>query len=92
MLKNVVIPLARDNLSGLVSNLFLKAINKFKRRTSGKGAVRARKGFTLLISNEDINDIKIIKSLEDSNVLFDGITETVKHEIKTRNANFFFLF
>ena len=92
MLKNVVIPLARDNLSGLVSNLFLKAINKFKRKTSGKGAVRAGKGFTLFISNEDINDIKIIKSLEDSNVLFDGITETVKHEIKTRNANFFFLF
>ena len=92
MLKNVVIPLARDNLSGLVSNLFLKAINKFKRKTSGKGAVRAGQGFTLFISNEDINDIKIIKSLEDSNVLFDGITETVKHEIKTRNANFFFLF
>ena len=31
-----------------------------------KGAVRAANGFTLFISNEDINDIvKIIKSLED---------------------------
>ena len=30
-----------------------------------------------------MNDIiKIIKSLQDSNVLIDGITETVKHEIK----------
>ena len=30
-----------------------------------------------------MNDItKIIKSLEDSGVLIDGVTETVKHEIK----------
>ena len=30
-----------------------------------------------------MNDIiKIIKSLQDSNVLIDGITETVKHETK----------
>ena len=46
-----------------------------------KGAVRAGKRFTLFISNEDMNDIiKIIKSLEDSGVLLDGVTETVKHE------------
>ena len=41
--------------------------------------MRAGKGFPLFILNEDINDIiKIIKSLEDSGVLIDGITETVK--------------
>ena len=28
--------------------------------------------------------IKIMKSLEDSTVLIDGVTETVKHEIKKR--------
>ena len=45
--------------------------------------MRAGEGFTLIISNEDMNDIsKIIKSLEGSNVLIDGITETVRHEIK----------
>ena len=44
---------------------------------------RTGKGFTLFILNEDMNDIiKIIKSLEHSNVLIDGITETVKHKIK----------
>ena len=49
----------------------------------GKGAVKAGKGFTLFISNEDMNDIiKIIKSLEDSGVLIDGVTETVKQKIK----------
>ena len=38
---------------------------------------------SLFIWNEDINDIiKVIKSLEDSNVLIDDISETVKHEIK----------
>ena len=35
------------------------------------------------------NDIiKIIKSLEDSNVLIDGIAETVKHEIEKQESGF----
>ena len=42
-------------------------------------------GFTLFISNEDMNDIiKIMKSLEDSCVVIDGITVTVKHKIKKK--------
>ena len=37
-----------------------------------------------------MNDtIKIIKSLEDLGVLIDGITETVKHEIKNKKVVFF---
>ena len=82
-LTNIAIPLARDNLLRLVSDLTSKAINKFDRKISGKGAVRAGKGFALFTSNEDLNDItKIIKSLEDLGVLIDGVTETVKDEIK----------
>ena len=51
-----------------------------------------RKGFTLFISNEDMNDIiKIIKSLENSNVLIDGITETVKPEIKRKKKIYLLL-
>ena len=66
-----------------MSNLTSNAIIKLERKISGKGAVRTGKGFTLFISNEDMNDIiKIIKSLEDSGVLIDGVTETVKHKIK----------
>ena len=81
--KKAVSNVARDNLSGLVSNLASNAINKSERKQSGKGAVRTGKGFTLFISNADMIDIiKIIESSEDSNVLIDGITETVKHEIK----------
>ena len=89
VLTNVAIPLARDNLLGLVSNLTSNAINKFDRKISGEGAVRAGKGFTLFISNEVKNDImKIIKSLEDLGVLIDGVTETVKHEIKKQEDRF----
>ena len=36
-----------------------------------------------------MNDIiKIIESLEDSGVLIDGVTETVKHEIKKQKDRF----
>ena len=34
-----------------------KCNKQFERKTSGKGAVRAGKGFALSISNEDMNDI-----------------------------------
>ena len=38
---------------------------------------------SFFISNKDmINIIKIVKSLEYSGVLIDGVNETVKHEIK----------
>ena len=81
-LTNITIPLARDILAGLVSNLTSNAIDKFERKTSGKGAVRGGKGFTLFILNENMSDIiKIIKSLEDSVVLIDGVPETVKRQI-----------
>ena len=44
--------------------------------------MRTGKGFTLFISNDDMNDfIKIVKSLGDSGVLIDGPTETAKYKI-----------
>ena len=87
-LPNIAIPLARDNMPGLVSNLTSNEIHKFERKISGKGAVRAEKG-SLFILNENITDIiKIIKSLEDPCVLIDGVTETVKHEIKKQEGGF----
>ena len=72
-------------MPGLVGNIALNAasnaIKKIERRGSGKRVARAGKEFTPLISNEDMDDIiRIIKSLEDSGVLINGVTETVKHE------------
>ena len=88
-LTNVVIPLARDNLTGLLRNLTSNAINKCEKEVGRKGAVRTRKGFSLFILKEDMNNIiKIIKSLEDSGVLIDGVTETVKHETKKQEGGF----
>ena len=89
-LANIVIPLPRDNVSGLVIKLTSnESMNQFERKISGKGIVRAGKGSTLFISNGDINDIiTIIKLLEDLCVLIDGAIETVKHEIKNKKADF----
>ena len=72
-----------------MSNLTSNSINKFEKKISGKGTARAGKGFTLFISNEDMNDIiKIIKLLEDSGVSIHGVTETVKHEINKQEGGF----
>ena len=48
---NVAIPLAIASLPGLISNLTSNLINECERKISGKGAVRAGKGFTSFISN-----------------------------------------
>ena len=51
--------------------------------------MRAEKRFILFISNEDVNDIiKVIKSLEASRALINGVTETVKHEIRKQEGGF----
>ena len=88
-LANIPIHLAKDNLPGLVSNLTSSAINKLDRKISRKVAVRVGKKLTLFLSNEDMKDIiETIKSLEDSSVLIDRVTETVKHKIKKQEGEF----
>ena len=44
---------------------------------------------TLIISNDDMQDLlKLVKSLEDSGILLNGITETVKNEVKEQKGGF----
>ena len=44
---------------------------------------------TLIISNDDMQDLlKIVKSLEDSSILLNGITETIKNEVKEQKGGF----
>ena len=44
---------------------------------------------TLIISNDEMNDIlKMVKSLEDSNVLLKGVSETIEHEAKEQRGGF----
>ena len=45
---------------------------------------------TLIISNEEMNDIlKIVQALEDSNILWKVITKTIENETKKRKENFY---
>ena len=43
----------------------------------------------MIILNDEIEDIiKIIKSLEDSGLLLEGVTETVQNEVKEQKGGF----
>ena len=54
-----------------------------KKNMLGSGAT------TLIISNDEMGDIlKIVKSLEDSEVLLKGVSETIQHEAKEQRGGF----
>ena len=80
LLKSVVKPLGILGLTAAASATDT-AINK---KILGSG-----NHTTLIISNDDMQDLsKIVKSLEDSGILLDGITETVKNEVKELKGGF----
>ena len=77
-------------LSKLATRATSSLWDKFKRNIRGQGAVGAGKGLTIFISNETMDYInKIVQSLKKSGSLSDGATETVKHEIKKQEREFF---
>ena len=51
VIADFAIPLARDNLTGVVSNLASDTIKIFERKISRKGTIGAGRGFILFISN-----------------------------------------
>ena len=53
----LAVPVAKDVLPKLATKATSSIFCKFERKVSGKGAIRAGKGYTLFISNEDMNDI-----------------------------------
>ena len=80
LLKSVVKPLGMLGLTGAASATDA-AINK---KILGSGNHKA-----LIISNDDMqNLLKIVKSLKDSGILLNGITETVKNEVKEQKGGF----
>ena len=80
LLKSVIKPLDMLGLTAAASATDA-AINK---KILGSG-----NHTTLIISNDDIQDLlKIVKSLEDSSILLDGITETAKNEVKEQKGGF----
>ena len=80
LLKSVIKPLGMLDLTGAA--LATDAAISKKILGSGNHA-------TLIISNDDMQDLlKIIKSLEGSGLLLDGITGTVKNEVKEQKGGF----
>ena len=70
-------------MSKLETKATSSILDIFERKISGHGAVRARKGFILCILNEDMDKIiKIVEPLENSDLLIDGASETVRYETK----------
>ena len=66
---------------------YIKKILGSGRRHSSSSA--SHNNTTIIISNNDIEDlIKIVKSLEDSDLLLKGVTETVQNEIKEEKGGF----
>ena len=80
LLKSVVKPLGMLGLTAAASATDA-ATNK---QNLGSGGHT-----TLMISNNDMQDLlKIVKSLEESGILLNGITDTVKNEVKEQKGGF----
>ena len=88
-------PLLRSGLPLLKSVIKLLGMLALTAAASATDAVINKKTLgsgnhlTLIISNDDIQDLlKIVKSLEDSGILSDGITDTAKTEVKEQKGGF----
>ena len=83
-LMKVAMPLAKNVLASLGLSAAMSAIHgSIKKKMLGSGAT------TSIISNDEMDDIlKIVKSLEDSNVLLKGVSETIQHETKEQRGGF----
>ena len=77
-------PLAKNVLAPLGISAAMSAIDgSIKKKMLGSGTT------TLIISNDEMDDIlKIVKSLENSNVLLKGVSETIQHETKEQRGDF----
>ena len=83
-LMKVAMPLAKNVLAPLGVSAAMSANDgSIKKKMLGSGRT------TLIISNDEMDDIlKIVKSLEDSNVLLKGVSETIQHEAKELRGGF----
>ena len=80
----VAIPWAKNVLDPLRITAATSAIDAgIQKKIHGSGTK------TLIISNEEMNDImKIIQTLEDSNILLKRVTKTIRNETKEQKGGF----
>ena len=81
LIKDVIKPFAKSVLIPLGLTAATSAADAgIHKKILGSGH---NNNITLIISNDEINDIiKIVKSLEDSGLLLKGVTEKVQNEVK----------
>ena len=81
-LMKVAMPLAKNVLAPLGISAAMSAIDgSIKKKMLGSGTT------TLIVSNDEMDDIlKIVKYLEDSNVLLKGVSETIQHKAKEKRG------
>ena len=85
LIKNVIKPLAKSILIPLGLTAAASAADAgIHKKILGSGNI------TLIISNEEINDImNIVQALEDSNILLKGVTNTTESETKKTKRRIF---
>ena len=86
LIKNVIKPLAKSVLIPLGLTAAASAADAgIHKKILGSGNMT-----TLIISNNEMEDIiKIVKSLEDSDLLLKGVNEIVQNEAKEQKGGFF---
>ena len=87
-LMKVAIPLATSILAPLGITAAASAIDAgIQKKIHGSGTT------TTIISNKEMNDImKIVQALEDSNILVNGVTKTIKNKTKEQKGGFLNMF
>ena len=84
LMKNVIQPLAKSVLTPLGLIAAASAADAgIHKKILGSGH-----NTTLIISNVEMKDIKIIKSLKDSGLLLEEVSEAIKNEAKEQKEDF----
>ena len=87
LMKSVIKPLAKSVLIPLGLTAAASAADEgIHKKNLGSGH---NNNATLIISNDEMDDIlKIVKSLENSGVLLEGVSEAIQHEAKEQRGGF----
>ena len=83
-LMKVAVPLAKNTSAPLGITATASAIDAAIQKK-----IHSSRTTTLITSDEEMNDImKIVQTLEDSNILLKGVTKTIKNETKEQKGGF----
>ena len=88
-LMKVALPLAKNVLAPLGLTAAMSATDgSMQKKIHGSGVTKGA-GVKLILEQEDMNDIiKIIKALENSGILLNGVSKAIKNETKEQKGGF----